>query len=674
MNASKITRQQLFQLVSTYWQWRWLWASTTAVFAVLALAYVVVIKTDTWVASQGLIVRDEANGAVMRLGRFQSQTEMKAAQETIHEMARNAQVLKDALTEVGREQGWLGWLVNNNQPPTASEIESLARGGITVRAPRGAELGTTEVIYLDVKQNSKQRALQLNKAVCDALENRLQQVRKARADGVLGELITAKETAELSLEKATEHLRRMEAEAGADLSDLRGMTDSASGGSTARQVLDSIKSEMRQAELSLQQVETDLQLAIDSYDNPDQLLVTPSSLVNSQGGLKTLRDGLAAATINTSNLRGRYTENHPLVEASLHAERKIREQLRQELGLSVQSLRKDVEISKERVAKLKEQQESLESRLEKIASIRADYSNVVNEVRARSLQLQESERELGQAKASRDAALTSSLITRIDKPMIGEKPLGPGRMTILAGATISGLFFGLGLVFLLTPLEGGMRYGRRRMDYSGNAGRRATDSLRGDGQPASADVLVPQQSANLATSAVPDRRSNASTVNPTTPTFEAVDITKWVQPEKLLRMLRSWWSARRVSRPSRFTVSNREVPQANRQSKPSGDRQASVEKNAPGATTADNQSVQGLSLATATLLPTAEPAKPTLPTSNTGQAALPSAADATAQIANNVVGAEPTSNQSATPDQPIWGFPTPDSSSTFIVSSSGNPT
>ena len=67
--------------------WAPLWLFTTVLFGGLGVVYVLFMKQDTFQASQALLVRDEATGAVMRLGRFQSQAEMKAAQETILEMA-----------------------------------------------------------------------------------------------------------------------------------------------------------------------------------------------------------------------------------------------------------------------------------------------------------------------------------------------------------------------------------------------------------------------------------------------------------------------------------------------------------------------------------------------------------------------------------------------------------
>jgi hypothetical protein len=69
--------------------------------------------------------------------------------------------------------------------------------------------------------------------------------------------------------------------------------------------------------------------------------------------------------------------------------------------------------------------------------------------------------ELTETLASRDAAQASSLITRLDSPVLGEKPVGPGRTTIVGGATVGGLMFGLGIVFLLAPMDVRVAGGRR---------------------------------------------------------------------------------------------------------------------------------------------------------------------------------------------------------------------
>lgn len=515
MNSPKITNKKLVDLASTYWNWKWLWLTTTGIFGVLALFYVLFLKGDVWVASQGLIVRDEATGAVVRLGRFESQTAMKAAQETILEMARNGQVLAEALEKISAETSWLG-LFGGSGKPSLAKVEEMARKNISVRAPRGAELGTTEVIYLDVKQPTKSEALELNKAVCDALEKRLKQVRQARANGVISELLAAREAALINLGKATEKLQRMEAEAGVDLSDLRGLTDTVAGGSTTRLTLDTVRKELLAAELEIEQLQVDLATAKDSFDDPTQLLLTPTKLVNTSPGLKKLREGLSQAVIVSSQLEGKFTSTHPKVVASREAEVRLRSQVRAELGNSVETMTKEIEFARERVSKLSAQQASLEIRVAKLAEIRADYANVSAEVNARNEQLQEAEKELAKAEAARDAAQTSSLLTRIDQPIIGENPIGPGRTTILAGATASGLFFGLGVVFLLTPLESGFSYGRRQNDNGNAIGRRAADRVAREvaSAPSFANSPIPPGFAPAA-AAAPDTTAQESRISRT---------------------------------------------------------------------------------------------------------------------------------------------------------------
>ncbi len=432
MPENNAIKAPALQFIATSLRWSWLWLGTAVVFGLIGFGYIVFLKKDVWVASQGLMVRDEANGAVMRLGRFQSQTDMKAAQETIIELARNPQVIFHALKKIGPEPTLLG---SNKNWPTAIDIENATKK-IEVRAPRGAELGTTEVLYLDTKHSTRRRAHDLNVAVCDALVDRLQEVRRLRADGVLAELTAARDVAKAELQAVTDKLQTMERTAGEDLGDLRGMTDASSNTNSARIQLDAVKSEIRSVETQLKQMTLDLELAEKAFNSPEELL-SPNSLVNSQPGLKKLREGLADARLNASQLQGRFTASHPLVQAASKAELQIQVRLREELGLARQAIVNDREIASQRLTALQKQEAQLTKRIESMADIRAAYANLLAEVRSRNQVLQDTERQLSEVQAARDAALSSSLVTRIDTPFSSEKPVGPGRTTILAGSALA---------------------------------------------------------------------------------------------------------------------------------------------------------------------------------------------------------------------------------------------
>ncbi|MEQ1827156.1 MAG: hypothetical protein ABL921_14470 [Pirellula sp.] len=443
--------------------WAPLWISTTFVFGVMGLGYVLLLKEDTYLASQALLVRDEATGAVMRLGRFQSQAEMKAAQETILEMAKSQQVVRDALLAIGKPSGWSSWL-SWGEYPSKEQIESVAKSDISVHAPKGTEFGVTEVIYLDVRANNQGKAQDLSKALCDSLESRMQQVRTARADGVVMELTNARDSAKRELVSSTTRLRQIETSAGSDLTDLRGMTDPVAGASTLRTLFDQIRNEIRQAEVAKQSLLSDKEMLLKAADEPSSFIVAPGNLLNSQPGLKRLREGLVDAQIVGSQLSGKFTDSHPLVNASQTAQSTIAKRLVQELKASISGVDSEIELVDAKIRHLMAEQTGAEERLSTLADSRSTYANLLSEVKSKVAILEAAERELAEAQAARDSSVSTSLLTRLDAPLVSDRPIGPGRTTITGMCTIAGLIFGLGIVFIVTPIDIGPAFGRRSAD------------------------------------------------------------------------------------------------------------------------------------------------------------------------------------------------------------------
>lgn len=452
--------------------WAPLWVSTTVLFGAMGLVYAFFLKHDTYLASQALLVRDEATGAVMRLGRFQSQAEMKAAQETILEMAKSQQVVRDALITVGPPKSFSSWL-SWGEFPSKDHVEEIAKSSVSVHAPKGTEFGVTEVIYMDVKANARDEALAMSKALTDALESRLQQVRKARADGVLAELIYARDSAKRELAVSTNLLHEIESEAGSDLSDLRGMTDSIAGAATSRAELDQAKNDLRQAEINKQSLLADRDMLVRATQDPTSFIVAPGTILNSQPGLKRLREGLVDAQLSGSQLTGKFTENHPSVVASQSAQSSIVKRFTEELKASITGVESDISLVDGRIQRLEAQKKSAQVRLAKLADSRAPYANLLSEVKSKVGTLESSERELAEVQAARDSSVSTSLLTRLDSPMVSDRPIGPGRLTITGLCMIAGCVFGLGIVFAVTPIDASPIFGRRSVDRE--RGRRDAD-------------------------------------------------------------------------------------------------------------------------------------------------------------------------------------------------------
>jgi succinoglycan biosynthesis transport protein ExoP len=460
--------------------WAPLWILSTVVFGSIGVVYAYFLKSDIYLSSQALLVRDEANGAVMRLGRFQSQAEMKAAQETILEMAKSHQVVQDALAAVGQSPTLLSWMdfrwtETEGGFPSKELIEQTAKNAIQVHAPKGTEFGVTEVIYLDVKATSPKEAVQLNNALCDSLEARLQQVRKARANGVIEELSHARESAQKALMKCTKELNEIERRAGSDLTDLRGMTDNLSGANTSRVEYDQIKNEIRQVEASKQTLLSDKDLLSRASEDPNGLKLAPSAILNAHPGLKRISEGLVDLQISRANILGKFTPFHPSAVASRSAQESITNRFHQELKSSLASVDADIALADQKLLRLEAQKRIAEERLSKLAGGRASYANLAAEVKSRSAMLDACEKSLAEAQAARDASVSTSLLTRLDAPIVSDRPIGPGRTTLAGMCAIAGLLIGLGFVFVITPIDFGPAYGRRAVDRA--TGRRTADSL-----------------------------------------------------------------------------------------------------------------------------------------------------------------------------------------------------
>ena len=289
---------------------------------------------------------------------------------------------------------------------------------------------------------------------------------------MIGELERALELAQSDLDQSTQRLEDMERQVGSDLGELRILNDSGAGDSNLRRSLNQVKSELRQARSVIQDNLQLRDLLAKASTNPDELLATPSRLLEAQPGLRRLKDGLVDAQLDTSKLLGRMSKDHPAVIAAMRAEQEVRTNLHAEVASALRGVEADLEVSESQLKELDEQRIDLQQRLDQLASLRARYSNLVDDVRQRTEIVQKAKKSLADARASQTVAASSSQLTRFHEPVAGDTPEGPGRLTLVAAGLFGGLATGAGVVFLVIPLA---PVGRRATDRM--LGRRAEDRL-----------------------------------------------------------------------------------------------------------------------------------------------------------------------------------------------------
>ena len=449
-----------------------LWVGAVLVFGLIGVSYSF-LSSDIYSARQPLVVRDEATRAVDRLGRFASQTELKAAQETILEMTQNREVVAAALRAIGppdgnAEKNW----------PTLSAIDSAIGSSVNILAPQGAEFGNTEVVYLEVKAGNRGRAVEFCRAMFDSLTKHLRDVRRVRADSVIIELTHARDLAKQHLEDVSARMKEIEVQFGADLGELRSLNDTFAGDSSNRRALDQTKEQLQSAELELEKLQSLHELLVAGSKDPKKLLISGGDLLNSQPSLQRLKDGLIDAQLKASQLSGVYTLENPKRKAAIATEREIRERIIQETNSVIASMKPMLELQLAQVEKLSQKVASLSNKLEQLAEARTSYAEIDAELKQRTELMAEAEQRLADALASRSAALSTNLVAELGPPQVSDRPIGPGTTTLTFGSMIAGLVFGLGAVFLIAPGHTPSHGRRRWTDHLEGQNRRAEDRAR----------------------------------------------------------------------------------------------------------------------------------------------------------------------------------------------------
>ncbi|MDG2013585.1 MAG: hypothetical protein P8J33_08775, partial [Pirellulaceae bacterium] len=257
-------------------------------FSALLIAFLTAyLGPKSWDATQSFVVREELIGRMVGPGRFQSLDSMKTAQQVIQETARRPAVLDRVFFSV------------EGKAPSRGDIESL-RGSISFQAPGGSELGKTEILTVRIESSSPEKAVSLVKALFEQTRQEIRAQRQRKATSMLTEVVAAVELAQERLVETTTKMRRIESQAGGDLSELRGLNEAFSGGSDLRRQVSVLDSEIRQTRQNVERSNQLIQNLTTTFNDPMELLATPRELLESQPALSKLKDQLIKAQVNQS--------------------------------------------------------------------------------------------------------------------------------------------------------------------------------------------------------------------------------------------------------------------------------------------------------------------------------------------------------------------------------------
>ena len=280
------------------------------------------------------------------------------------------------------------------------------------------------------------------------LQANFQKLRDGKAQSMIEELNKTATLAKADLGDSLARLGKIEASVGSDLAELRVLNDATTGDTALRRTVTEIESELRQTRAAAKANEQLLSLLKVGQADAGQLLATPGRLLESQPALRRLKDGLVDAQLRTAALEGHMSALHPLVQSAKHAEEEIGRELHDELAIALRGVAGDLRLNTDRIATLDAQLAAAKARLARLSELRATYAALLAETASRTRLLERAEQNLSEAHATHAGAMAASLLSCIDTPDAGIRPVSPSRGMIVLAGVLGGLLLGFGLVFL----------------------------------------------------------------------------------------------------------------------------------------------------------------------------------------------------------------------------------
>lgn len=435
-------------LLSTLFDYRYYLIAPAVAGAFLALVFVFLFQSRSWTSRQRLMVRDDLLGQAFKPGQFSSFDTMKSRQETILDVARNPEVIRATLQQLGPVSK--GWFSSGEGYPDDDTIEQM-QGQINLSAPNGAEFGTTEVVVLSVKAPSAQRSADLISKLLVEVEQQVESVRVSQLKSMESELIAARDNAKNSLQQSIDRLREMENILGPDSVAMATMTSSMPGDNSIKSELLQILAEKRGFEAQLESLKASQKTLEESQSNPLLVVTSAASFFRDQVKLSELAKKFVNAQGSFAVAAGRYQPTHPMVQAAAEQLDELKNQIANEFsGLNISLDSRVVELEQQ-IARLDDQIDKNHLRLMNLNDKRGDHLAINSEIAKRTEMLNQFETNLENVQSYQQGAGKNVWITRMGEPQVAAQPDGLGkRSTVMAGGFL-GLLFGAGLVVLLAP-------------------------------------------------------------------------------------------------------------------------------------------------------------------------------------------------------------------------------
>ena len=413
---------------------------------ILAAFYAIALRSETWSARQSLIVRDDLLGQSYKPGQFDSLDSMKSAQETIFEIARKPEVIRNALQQLGPPSTSL---FGSGDYPSDEVIEET-QGNISFSAPNGAEFGRTEVIILNTKSNTRERAREFTEVLVGEIIAKVNEVRLRKFQSMESEILQTCEVAESSLDESKNKLKEMDQQLGEDAGAMVGLGESSFRDDPLSREIAQLNLERRGVRSEVEQIDSMLQSLRTAKQDPEAIVNISSELSVRQPALDALKQEMVQLKGEYAQLSGRYTSIHPAVESARDGIVVMQDQIRLELANAESDTIKQLEIETAKLERLDSGIAKLKQRMSTLGEKRADSITLFADIKKRTEILNDARANLAEVQGLA-ASKNTDLLTTMADVQVSTRPDGLGKKALVLCGALGGLMFGMGMVMLMAP-------------------------------------------------------------------------------------------------------------------------------------------------------------------------------------------------------------------------------
>ncbi len=438
---------------SGFWQLAWrrpaVWLLPALVVWLATVAYVIV-RPAQWEATQTVSVRPQA-ASLEGDSRWLDGDQRKSLQETLVELVRSRDVLEATLREVDGKAASPAGGERIAQIPLR-QIERL-RKAIQITPPQGADLGSSDILCLRIRDEDRGRAIKLVESLCRRADEKWRLLRRERAAAAVAEWEQAVRAAESELRVINGRLAALEKELGTYLPEMRAWATGASNDTPlTRKVLEG-NAELRAVETSLADTEGLLREVQSALVDPARLLNAANALIKQEPSIEKWKTAWVESQVKLAEVRSRMTENHPDVVAATAAEREIHDRLSEEVAAFLSILKSECDELRARRELVQSRLATLDSEIRDLAAKRVEYANLVSEREQRLAVLQTARQRRDDARLAAESLASAQLVIPIENAEAGLDPVGPGKAAVLGVGLVAGILFGLGILAWSIPLK-----------------------------------------------------------------------------------------------------------------------------------------------------------------------------------------------------------------------------